>query len=117
MGIGFGILLGMDFNQSIFLGLTLGATSVSISAQVLIELKQIRSKVGLGLLGAAIFDDVLVILLLSSFVAVLSSSGGAVSIILVFVKMLIFFALSWRLGCGYSLLSPVSSTNSPSARV
>ena len=98
MGIGFGVLLGMDFNQSIFLGLTLGATSVSISAQVLIELKQIRSKVGLGLLGAAIFDDVLVILLLSSFVAVLSSSGGATSIALVFVKMLTFFAFSVAFG-------------------
>jgi Kef-type K+ transport system membrane component KefB len=98
MGILFGELLDMDFNHSMFLGLALGATSVSISAQVLIELKKIRSKVGLGLLGAAIFDDILVILLLSSFVAVLSSSGGAASILLVFVKMLVFFALSLALG-------------------
>jgi len=98
MGILFGEILDMDFNHSMFLGLALGATSVSISAQVLIELKKIRSKVGLGLLGAAIFDDILVILLLSSFVAVLSSSGGAASILLVFVKMLVFFALSLALG-------------------
>ena len=98
MGILFGEILDMDFNHSMFLGLALGATSVSISAQVLIELKKIRSKVGLGLLGAAILDDILVILLLSSFVAVLSSSGGAASILLVFVKMLVFFALSLALG-------------------
>lgn len=98
MGLLFGELLGMDFNHSMFLGLTLGATSVSISAQVLIELKIIRSKVGLGLLGAAVFDDVLVILLLSSFIALLSSSGGAASILLVFGKMLLFFGLSVAFG-------------------
>ncbi len=98
LGIGLGILLGMSINQSIFLGLTLGATSVSISAQVLIELKAIRSKVGLGLLGAAIFDDVLVILLLSSVLAILSSEGGVASILMVFVKMIVFFGLSVAFG-------------------
>ncbi|MRS02419.1 cation:proton antiporter [bacterium] len=98
LGALFGELLGMDFTHSMFLGLTLGATSVSISAQVLIELKLIRSRVGLSLLGAAIFDDVLVILLLSSFVAFLSSSGGTSSIIVVFGKMLLFFGLSVGFG-------------------
>ena len=98
MGIGLGLLLDMTIHHSIFLGLTLGATSVSISAQVLIELKAIRSKVGLGLLGAAIFDDVLVILLLSSVLAVLSSTGGIVSILIVFGKMLLFFGLSVAFG-------------------
>jgi Kef-type K+ transport system membrane component KefB len=93
-GILFGELIGLEFNYSIFLGLTLGATSVSISAQVLIELKMLRSRVGLGLLGAAIFDDVLVILLLSSFVALLSSGSNVGSILLVFVKMLAFSGLS-----------------------
>ena len=98
MGIGFGELIGMDFNHSMFLGLTLGATSVSISAQVLIELQKIRSRVGLGLLGAAIFDDILVILLLSTFIAVLSSDAQSAGILIVFVKMIIFFALSTAFG-------------------
>lgn len=98
MGFLFGELLGMDLNHSMFLGLSLGATSVSISAQVLIELKLLRSRVGLGLLGAAIFDDVLVILLLSSFIALLSTSGGAASILLVIGKMLLFFGLSVVVG-------------------
>lgn len=99
MGIGFGELTGLDFNHSMFLGLTLGATSVSISAQVLIELKKIRSKVGLGLLGAAIFDDVLVILLLSSFVAIFSTNEThSAGILMVFVKMILFFGLSAAFG-------------------
>ena len=99
LAIGFGRLLGMDFNHALFLGLTLAATSVSISVQVLIELKVVRSKVGLGLLGAAIFDDVLVILLLSTVLAVLSGGSSLSSLALVFGKMVLFlvFALSFGL--------------------
>jgi len=98
LGLGFGELLGMDFQHSLFLGLTLGATSVSISAQVLIELKVLRSKVGYGLLGAAVFDDVLVLLLLSIFLALLSGASGFLSILLVIGKMLFFLLLSLAIG-------------------
>lgn len=98
MGLIFGELTGFDFNHSLFLGLTLGATSVSISAQVLIELKQIRSKVGLALLGAAVFDDILVILLLSIFLALLGGGGNFLQILLVFGKMILFLALSGGFG-------------------
>jgi len=98
MGLIFGELTGMDFNHALFLGLTLGATSVSISAQVLIELKQIRSKVGLALLGAAVFDDILVILLLSIFLALLGGGGNFLQILLVFGKMILFLGLSAGFG-------------------
>jgi len=98
MGLLFGELTGMDFNHGMFLGLTLGATSVSISAQVLIELKQLKTKVGLGLLGAAVFDDVLVILLLSTFLAFLSGGSNIAQIALVFGKMLLFLGLSTAIG-------------------
>lgn len=98
LGLGVGELTGMDFSHAMFLGLTLGATSVSISAQVLIELKVLRSRVGLGLLGAAVFDDVLVILLLSAYLALESGSGGFFSILLVLGKMLLFLGLSAGFG-------------------
>jgi len=91
--------MGMPFEHSAFLGLTLGATSVSISAQTLIELKAIRSRVGLGLMGAAVFDDVLVILLLSGFLAVQGGGeGGIVSILIVLARMVSFLVLSIALG-------------------
>jgi Kef-type K+ transport system membrane component KefB len=98
MGLAFSELLGMDFTHGLFLGLTLGATSVSISAQVLIEIKQLRSKVGLGLLGAAVFDDVLVILLLSTLLAFLDGGSSLAGIALVFAKMLGFILLSAAIG-------------------
>lgn len=93
-----GYLMGFHPNQALFLGLTLGATSVSISAQTLMELNALRSRVGLGLLGAAVFDDVLVILLLSSFLAVFDGSGGSSSVLLVVVRMSIFLVLSVLFG-------------------
>jgi Kef-type K+ transport system membrane component KefB len=97
----FGFLIGTfyeyGFEQSMFLGLTLGATSVSISAQTLIELKALRSRVGLGLLGAAVIDDMLVILVLSTFLA-LQSGGNALQIIFVFLKMVAFLAGSVAFG-------------------
>jgi hypothetical protein len=76
LGLLVGELLGYDFKHSAFLGLTLGATSVSISVQTLMELKVLRSRVGLSLLGAAVFDDILVILLLSIFLAFTSGAAG-----------------------------------------
>ena len=99
VGLGFlaGEVFGMSLENSVFLGLTLGATSVSISAQTLMELKVLRSRVGLGLLGAAVFDDILVILLLSSFVA-LADGGSTMQILLVLAKMVGFLALSAGFG-------------------
>lgn len=95
-----GLLFDLNIDQSIFMGLTLGATSVSISAQTLMELRVLRSRVGFGLLGAAVFDDVLVILLLSLFLALGTGQGGFASIVWVFFRMLIFFTISiffgWR---------------------
>jgi Kef-type K+ transport system membrane component KefB len=100
MGWGLGKLFAMDNNTALFLGLTLGATSVSISAQTLMELKMLRSRVGLGLLGAAVFDDILVILLLSGFVAVVTnpSGGNFLQLLGIFVRMLLYLALSVGVG-------------------
>lgn len=98
LGLLAGELTGMDFSHAMFLGLTLGATSVSISAQTLMEMKVLRSRVGLGLLGAAVFDDVLVILLLSIYLALAGGSSGFLAILLVVGKMILFLGLSAAFG-------------------
>lgn len=98
LGYGVGLAFGFESNQAFFLGLTLGATSVSISAQTLIELRVLRSRVGLGLLGAAVFDDITVILLLSGFLALSHGDAGVGAILLIFVRMLIFLGLSVAFG-------------------
>lgn len=98
LGWGAGRLFGMDNAAAIFLGLILGATSVSISAQTLMELKVLRSRVGLSLLGAAVFDDVLVILSLSIFLAIETGAGSVGGVLWILVRMIAFLALSAAFG-------------------
>ncbi len=81
-----------------FIGIILTATSVSISAQTLLELNVLRTREGLTLLGAAVVDDVLVLIVLSIFLALGSSTGGAGSVIAVVAKMLAYLVLSAALG-------------------
>lgn len=97
-GWGVGMAFGMNQQQAIFLGLVMGATSVSISAQTLMEMKALKSRVGLGLLGAAVFDDILVIFLLSVFFALTSGAGSLAEIGLVMVRMGVFFGLAFAFG-------------------
>ena len=98
LGTGTGLLFHFGWEAALFLGLTLGATSVSISAQTLMELKVLRTRVGLGLLGAAVFDDVLIILLLSIFLAVISGGTSLLGILWILAKMVIFLAASAAFG-------------------
>jgi len=102
--LGLGTLLGLAFSmvstEAIFIGLILSATSVSISAQTLIELNAIRSRVGIGLLGAAVFDDILVVLGLSVFTAIILASpeSGLTSILIIGLRMLLFLLLAILIG-------------------
>ena len=85
-------LFGMPTVEAIFIGLALSATSVSISAQTLMELGVLRSKVGLGLLGAAVFDDILVVLLLSGATVVFGAADEGASLLMILARMVLFLA-------------------------
>lgn len=94
LGAGVGMLFGYSPRSALFIGITLTATSVSISAQTLLQLKKLRSREGMALLGAAIVDDVLVILLLSLFIAFTDGNGDRASLLLVVVKMVLYLLVS-----------------------
>ena len=95
-----GSLFGMDIQPAVFVGLILSATSVSISAQTLMELKVLRSRVGVGLLGAAVFDDVLVLLGLAVFTAVTQPEAGAglINVLGIILKMALFLGIASVIG-------------------
>ncbi len=97
MGWGAATLFGFAPQAGLFAGLILAATSVSISAQTLLELKVLRSRVGVALLGAVVFDDLLVILLLSIFVGLVvdaGSSAGLAGAAWVVVRMGLYLGLA-----------------------
>jgi Kef-type K+ transport system membrane component KefB len=98
----FGALAALPFGHTgsaaIFIGIILSATSVSISAQTLMELGQLRRREGIALLGAAVIDDVLVILILSLFTALASGAGVASEVLGVLIKMVVYLAAATLVG-------------------
>lgn len=73
----FGKLFHFSFEQAIFLGVTFSATSVSISVEVLKELKKLKSKEGTTILGAAVIDDIISVIILSVLVSMFSNVAKA----------------------------------------
>ncbi|MGN0144303.1 MAG: cation:proton antiporter [Clostridium sp.] len=74
--------------QSIFIGIVLTATSVSITVETLKELGKLSSRAGNAILGAAIIDDILGILALT---VITSVADPEVSLKVVIFKMIGFF--------------------------
>jgi Kef-type K+ transport system membrane component KefB len=102
MGLGVALPFNYALAEAIGIGLLLTATSVSISAQTLLELGVLRSREGIALLGAAVVDDVVVILLVSIFIALAGSAGGDVGgvgllLLRVVLFLVIFSAAGWVL--------------------
>src|SRR5207237_7561935 len=93
-GIATAAFFGMPvFWTGIFVGTILTATSVSISAQVLMELGVLKSKEGSTILGAAVIDDVMGIIVLSVVVAFAQAGGGVspTQILVIVGRMVLFF--------------------------
>ncbi|MBS4178837.1 cation:proton antiporter [Lederbergia citrea] len=92
-----GIILNLSVFESLFLGLLLSATSVSISVQALKEMNQLKTREGTTILGAAVIDDVVVIIALAFL---MSFSGGDVNLTMVIFKKVLFFAgailIGWK---------------------
>jgi Kef-type K+ transport system membrane component KefB len=84
----------------VFIGTILTATSVSITAQTLMELGALRSREGSTILGAAVVDDVMGILVLSVVVALTRAEGGIdpAAFGLIVLRMIGFFALAVVVG-------------------
>lgn len=99
VAFGAAFLIAYDYSIeiSIFAGVALAATSVSISAQTLVELKLLKSKEGTTVLASAIVDDILAILLLSIVTATLvgqGAEGESQSVALIAFKMFAYLGIA-----------------------
>jgi Na+:H+ antiporter len=100
-GAGLAVAFGLPlFWEGLFIGTILTATSVSISAQTLMELRALKSKEGSTILGAAVIDDVMGILVLSLVVAFARAKGGVEvwGLALIAVRMTLFFVAAIVIG-------------------
>ncbi len=88
-------VFGFDWQTGALVGAVLMATSVSISAQTLRELGQMRTQIGSVILGAAIIDDVLGVLI---FAVVINLITGVGDLGMTLLKMTLFFPIAWFVG-------------------
>ena len=77
--------------QGLFLGTVLTATSVSITVETLREIGKLTTKAGNTILAAALIDDVLGLVCLT---IVTSMAGGDADIVMVLVKIVLFFVFA-----------------------
>ncbi|MBU3656331.1 MAG: cation:proton antiporter, partial [Alphaproteobacteria bacterium] len=79
-GLGLAVMLasGAGMMTAVFVGAALTATSIGITINVLQELKQLKTKAGQTILGAAILDDILGVVVLSVVIAL--SDGQAITV-------------------------------------
>lgn len=92
----FPVLLLADYSWEValFAGVVLAATSVSISAQVLLELGFLRTREGNALIAAALVDDILAILLVSITIAITGSGEESGSIPEIILRMVGYMGIA-----------------------
>lgn len=92
-------LFGLQWFESLFIGVIFSATSVSISVAVLREFNQIDSKEGATVLGAAVADDIGGVLILSVLISLMNGKDGesSTSLPLIIMMQAIFFGGTYLL--------------------
>ncbi|WP_244971283.1 cation:proton antiporter [Vallitalea guaymasensis] len=78
---------------ALYIGTILTATSVSISVSVLRDMKQLASKQGISILGAAIIDDVVGIILLAVVSGMVNPSADT-NVTQLMIKIISFFVIA-----------------------
>lgn len=81
--------------KAVFVGVTLTATSVSITVEALREMGKLEGKVGNAILGAAVIDDIVGIIVLT---VVISMKDTSVSIYSILLKILIYAVIMLVMG-------------------
>lgn len=98
LGFGFAVSLvfGYPWLVCLFVGVVLTATSVSITAQTLMELGSLQTIAGSTVLGAAVVDDVIGLVVFS--IAIVATGTQHANLLVLAVSLLLFFLGSFLVG-------------------
>lgn len=96
LGIACSFFYVQDLKTNLFFGAVITATPVSITVETLMEMKKIKSSVGIAILGAGVVDDIIGIL----FLTVIMNSGNLSlsTCAMMLLKVVIFFDIALVLG-------------------
>ena len=90
-------LFNFSVKASVFMGLVLSATSVSITIQVLKEMHRLNTRAGAIICGASVADDIICVILLGIASSIYGTSQHE-SIWLMVLKMFLFFVIVLLIG-------------------
>jgi len=98
LGYSVTILFGFSKLISLFVGVSLIATSVGVKTEILSELKMIETRLGTLIMGAAVIDDVIGIIAVSIVVGIAASGAILIEeVLLTLFLSVIFLILSLTL--------------------
>lgn len=82
----------LDPSLNLFFGVVITATSVSITVESLMEMKKLKTNVGIAILGAGVVDDIIGIV----FLTLMLNNGdfSFISICTLIFKIILFFFLA-----------------------
>ncbi|MCW7076440.1 MAG: cation:proton antiporter [Candidatus Syntropharchaeales archaeon] len=93
------ILFGYGYMEALLVGATLTATSVGVTARILMDVGGLNTRAGTCILGAAVIDDVLGIIILAIISGIAVVGGVELnSLFVLAVKIIIFFIITLYLG-------------------
>lgn len=87
------MLFSFSGPEALAIGLVFGATSLSITIQVLKELNYVQTKEGAVIIGAAVLDDIIVIILLNVMLNVFADGSTLKALVPLLIGNVFFFLL------------------------
>jgi len=100
-GFAIALLFGNPTFESFFIGIVIASMSTSITVEALSEMGKLKSKSGTALLGASLFDDILVIIILAVVLGMGPEGFSTAALGMTMLRIVIFFAFA--IGAGYCI--------------
>lgn len=75
LGYQVSIWFGLEFIESLFIGLLLSVTSVPVSAIILLELGMLKNKIGTTVISVAVIDDIISLVILAVILQLHAADG------------------------------------------
>ena len=75
LGYQVSIWFGLEFIESLFIGLLLSVTSVPVSAIILLELGMLKNKIGTTVISVAVIDDIISLVILAVILQLHATDG------------------------------------------
>jgi len=93
LGAGFAVafLFGKTAFESFIIGVVVASMSTSITAEALSEIGKLKTKTGNALLGASVFNDILIIVVLAITLGMGSSGFSFLALAIMIIKIITFF--------------------------